>query len=275
MKPLLILLFSLFSSASYAENYSGIWKDAHEQFYSIHQSDDSIVIAELRSQKTSLSPFEQGNLEFTNTQLDLAIMGSGFFVIELEDGSHTYTRNGHFFLSAKKGIVNEQGQRLVTEKGKVILNDIQELVIEDTGTINLRNIAGGLIELDRIKLASIAPKDLQYYKDLPFTANKEAVTYFYPSEKRGGIIQQGTLEMLDYTSRDWAGYTGKLIDNRASIESFPSTADQSHSIDIQFDSASAATLTTKNRMGLQPIAPDCNSSSKCSIITEKQLTKIY
>jgi flagellar basal body rod protein FlgG len=275
MKPLFFVLFTLISSASYAENYSGIWKDAHEQFYSIHQSEDSIVIAELRSQKATISPFEQGNLEFTNNQLDLAIMGSGFFVMELEDGSHAYTRKGHFFLSTNGFIINEQGQKLLTEKGKPLPNDIVELVIEDTGTINLRDKEKGLLELDRIKLASVAPKDLQYYKNLPITANKDAVTYFYPSEKRGGIIHQGALEMLNYTSRDWVGYIGKLIDNQASIESFPSTADPSHSIDIQFDSASTATLTTKDRIGLQPIAPDCNSSSKCSIITEKQLTKIY
>src|SRR5690606_39597793 len=41
--------------------------------------------------------FSQGNFKFTQNSLDLAINGSGFFVVD-QDGDRLYTRAGHFGL---------------------------------------------------------------------------------------------------------------------------------------------------------------------------------
>jgi len=60
--------------------------------------------------------FQQGNLQFTENSLDLAISGEGFFTLakspaEIED--KVYTRAGEFKLDKDGNIVNNQGQALL------------------------------------------------------------------------------------------------------------------------------------------------------------------
>ena len=60
--------------------------------------------------------FAQGSLQNTEVPTDMAIMGDGFFRIQMYDGSWAYTRNGNFK-------VDETG-RLVTSNGYWVLPDI-------------------------------------------------------------------------------------------------------------------------------------------------------
>jgi flagellar basal-body rod protein FlgG len=53
--------------------------------------------------------FEQGTLQQTGNQLDVAIEGNGFFVIEQPDGTPAYTRNGALRTDGEGRIVNAEG----------------------------------------------------------------------------------------------------------------------------------------------------------------------
>jgi flagellar hook protein FlgE len=55
--------------------------------------------------------FSQGNVEFTDNNLDLAISGPGFFVLN-DNGTNVYTRSGSFGVDRNGFIVNAQTQRL-------------------------------------------------------------------------------------------------------------------------------------------------------------------
>lgn len=55
--------------------------------------------------------FSQGNISFTNSALDLAINGSGFFVTS-QQGEQVYTRSGLFSLDRDGYIVNNTGANL-------------------------------------------------------------------------------------------------------------------------------------------------------------------
>lgn len=55
--------------------------------------------------------FAQGTISFTDNALDLAINGSGFFVLE-DDGAPAYTRSGIFSLDQDGFVVNNTGMRL-------------------------------------------------------------------------------------------------------------------------------------------------------------------
>lgn len=61
---------------------------------------------------TVAQDFGQGNVNFTNSTLDLAISGPGFFTVAGTDGSLAYTRAGAFSTDAEGYVVNAQGQRL-------------------------------------------------------------------------------------------------------------------------------------------------------------------
>ena len=56
--------------------------------------------------------FSQGNIDFTNNNLDMAISGEGFFVVAGNNGEPRYTRNGSFSVDNEGFIVNSNLERL-------------------------------------------------------------------------------------------------------------------------------------------------------------------
>ena len=60
---------------------------------------------------TIAQQFTQGNIDFTDNALDLAIGGEGFFVLS-DNGARTYSRAGAFGVDNQGFVVNPQGQRL-------------------------------------------------------------------------------------------------------------------------------------------------------------------
>lgn len=63
--------------------------------------------------------FNQGNLQFTDNNLDLAISGEGFFVLgksPLETTDLSYSRAGEFKLNQEGFVVNNQGKALLAYK---------------------------------------------------------------------------------------------------------------------------------------------------------------
>lgn len=55
--------------------------------------------------------FTQGNIDFTGNNLDLALSGKGFFVLD-DHGARSYTREGAFQIDRDGYVVNTSGQRL-------------------------------------------------------------------------------------------------------------------------------------------------------------------
>ncbi|MEE4297658.1 MAG: flagellar hook protein FlgE [Wenzhouxiangella sp.] len=56
--------------------------------------------------------FAQGSLEFTDNNLDLALVGGGFFTLRDEGGQFTYTRAGNFSVNRDGFVINDQALRL-------------------------------------------------------------------------------------------------------------------------------------------------------------------
>jgi flagellar hook protein FlgE len=56
--------------------------------------------------------FQQGNVEFTGNNLDLAITGQGFFSLQDTSGAFVYSRNGSFSVDRDGYVVNAQAQKL-------------------------------------------------------------------------------------------------------------------------------------------------------------------
>lgn len=59
------------------------------------------------------SDLRAGSYLQTGRALDLAVVGEGFFRVELADGSIAYTRDGGFSLDAAGNLVTAQGQRVL------------------------------------------------------------------------------------------------------------------------------------------------------------------
>ncbi len=90
--------------------------------------------------------FNQGNLDFTDNSLDLAISGEGFFTVaassdENDINDRSYTRAGEFKLDKDGFIVNNQGQALLAFKpnGSTVADGFSTGVMQ---TIQINAISG-------------------------------------------------------------------------------------------------------------------------------------
>ena len=72
---------------------------------SVQQSGAGVKVADISQQ------FAQGNIDFTDSALDLAIAGEGFFVLS-QNGARSYTRAGSYSLDRDGFVVNSAGARL-------------------------------------------------------------------------------------------------------------------------------------------------------------------
>lgn len=75
----------------------------------------------------------QGNVVPTEKDLDLAIRGEGFFIIQMPDGRTGYTRDGSFERDATGQIVNSEGYTV--EPGVVIPQNARSVSISSDGTV--------------------------------------------------------------------------------------------------------------------------------------------
>ena len=93
--------------------------------------------------------FSQGNLIQTGRNLDLAVMGRGFFVIETANGP-LYTRNGAFQTNANGQIVDSMGRAVAGEAGPItvpVAVGLSQLVVSADGRISAGDINIGKIKI--------------------------------------------------------------------------------------------------------------------------------
>lgn len=110
--------------------------------------------------------FTQGNISFTDNALDLAINGSGFFVVS-DNGDLAYTRAGMFSTDNQGFVVNNSGYNLqgyaADEGGNIIDGVLTDLQIQSGNQAPqaTREVESTL----NLDATEIAPVELQYTAD--------------------------------------------------------------------------------------------------------------
>jgi flagellar basal-body rod protein FlgG len=139
---------------------------------------------------------QQGTLLQTDNALDLAIDGSGFFAIQMPDGTTGYTRDGGFKLSANGEIVTAAGLRLA--QPLTIPDGASQVVISPDGIVTA-TVAGqpapvqvGQLQLTRfLNPAGLMPLGDNLYRE---TAGSGPPTLGVAGQAGMGNIRQGMLE---------------------------------------------------------------------------------
>lgn len=138
----------------------------------------------------------QGGLAQTDNQLDLAIDGSGYLMIQRPDGTLAYTRDGSLQLSAEGEIVTVDGYLL--EPAIVVPEDTTEVEITQEGLVlAYTNDAVEPEEIGQITLATfINEAGLKSIGNnlLVETAASGEAFVGNPGEDMVGILRQGYLE---------------------------------------------------------------------------------
>ncbi|PCJ97535.1 MAG: flagellar basal-body rod protein FlgG [Zetaproteobacteria bacterium] len=93
----------------------------------------------------------QGAIKITENELDLAILGRGFFQIELPDGTTAYTRDGTFQINENGEVVTVQGYTVtpsitipdnaisidINAEGEILANIQGQTAIQNLGQIQM------------------------------------------------------------------------------------------------------------------------------------------
>lgn len=95
--------------------------------------------------------FQQGDLQQTNQQMDLAIYGDGFFQVRKSDGSYAYTRDGALKISSEGSLVTADGYLI--EPGFTLGDQVLNVQVSSDGIVTTQEVGGEYVELGTIELA--------------------------------------------------------------------------------------------------------------------------
>ena len=140
--------------------------------------------------------FSQGNLQQTTNNLDLAIKGSGFFQIQMPDGTTAYTRDGSFQLDANGQIVTNNGYTVLP--GITVPANATSLTVGQDGTVSV-TLPGqaapqtvGQIQLANfVNPAGLEPRGQNLFAE---TASSGTPNAGAPNANGMGALQQGFVE---------------------------------------------------------------------------------
>lgn len=140
--------------------------------------------------------FMQGPISETGNALDMAVNGSGFFQVEMPDGTIGYTRDGNFNRDSTGLLVNNSGLPLADQIE--IPTDATAIEVSQDGIVRAR-LAGDTreIELGQIELAKfVNTGGLDSLGGNLFAETESSGIPFYgiPGSEGFGSLQQGYLE---------------------------------------------------------------------------------
>ncbi len=110
--------------------------------------------------------YQQGPLQSTGRELDIAIHGDGFLAVQGKDGREGYTRAGDLHVTANGQLVTGTGLAVMGEGGPVAIPPAEKIEIGNDGTISVRPLGARANELaivDRIKM--VKPELTNLVKD--------------------------------------------------------------------------------------------------------------
>jgi len=134
--------------------------------------------------------FQPGQLRPTNNQFDFALDGSGFFEVQLPNGTKAYTRDGQFHVSPQGQLVTKQGYSVLSDSGPLQFdpNNGGAITVSPTGFVSQGSDVKGTLRMVEFKdLNSLTSITSGY-----FLAEKPDDQ---PETAANTLVRQGHLEM--------------------------------------------------------------------------------
>lgn len=104
----------------------------------------------------------QGGLEHTGSDLDFALQGEGWFVVQAGSG-RLYTRNGNFHVDRRGQLVTSDGNPVLGAQGAITLPP-GKLTVSGNGTISVDGALAGQIKVVRLDAgSSLTPEGTNYF----------------------------------------------------------------------------------------------------------------
>lgn len=137
--------------------------------------------------------FTQGTVQRTGNPLDVAVEGDGFFAIEQNNGTITYTRNGSFVTNKNKELVTKSGAKVLGESGQKIIINGSQINIDTDGTIRGDgNLAGKLKIVSFTSPSQLTRAAEGHYMDDGSAGLKKSIT----SRISGGYLETSNVNAM-------------------------------------------------------------------------------
>jgi len=147
------------------------------------------------------SDFRAGPMIKTGGTYDAAVSGAGMFVVQAQDGTEAYTRNGSFAVDANGVLRTNTGLAVVGDSGPITIPPDNGIEIGADGTITAtpttgaRNTANAV---GRLKLVNPAEADLQRGDDGLFrTTNGNPAAQDDTVRVAGGFIEGSNVNVVE------------------------------------------------------------------------------
>lgn len=170
------------------------YRAQHSIFRSILAANSSMPLNELNQATNNYGVLEgsrfdltQGGFQTTGNQLDFAIDGPGFFVVQTENGKF-FTRNGGFHVSHGQ-LVTSEGDPVLGQKGIIRVPDGPVTVSSD-GTVSVNGAVSGKIELVEFSPATQLESAGKTYYSAPANAS----TPSKESQIRQGVLESSNVD---------------------------------------------------------------------------------
>lgn len=144
---------------------------------------------------SSVRDLSQGPMRTTDSQLDFAIDGEGYFALETRDGEERYTRHGQFQISPEGQIARSDGSLLLSEGGDAFTMPLgsTEVYLSEDGTISANTPTGeGTIPLGKIGIVKF---ENDYLLEQDSNSLMRAPEGANPIEAEEVSVRQGVLEL--------------------------------------------------------------------------------
>lgn len=108
--------------------------------------------------------FAPGTLSTTGRDLDVAVQGSGWLVVQSPDGGEGYTRAGNLQLTPNGLLTDAQGNPVMGDGGPITLPPAAHVAIGADGTVSVVPLGESpdtLVAVDRIRLVNPPDDQLQ------------------------------------------------------------------------------------------------------------------
>jgi len=148
-----------------------------------------------RAVATSRS-FTQGNLQQSGNNLDVAVLGNGFFEVQMPDGTTGYTRDGSFQVSSTGQLVTNNGYTV--NPGITIPANAQSVTIGSDGTVSVvtpgqatAQTVGQIQITNFVNPAGMEPKGQNIFGETAASGSPNSGT---PGQNGLGSLRQGFVE---------------------------------------------------------------------------------
>jgi flagellar hook protein FlgE len=149
--------------------------------------------------------FTQGNVAFTDNNLDMAINGTGFFILD-DGGSQIYSRSGAFGVDRNGFLANAQGQNLIAFGADALGNITGAAGAIQVNTANIAPQATSTMTIDlNLDAAQGVPSVGTFSATNPNSFNQSTSTTVFDSLGNAHLASMYYVKTA--TANQWQSYT--------------------------------------------------------------------